>query len=87
MIKNKLTGSTENIDRCSGKSTAQALGYIKEAILIGNPIKVKDHYGTIDADRLLLMKCKEIVDKLGLKEFSFSFLENTMSCELFEEVK
>jgi hypothetical protein len=58
--------------RRSGRSTARALGYISEAILSpGAPIYIKDHFGTREADRMLLEMTKTIARTLGLEYMSF----------------
>lgn len=55
-------------DRRTGRSTAYALRIISEAILSpGKPIRIIDHYGTHEANRMLATMIAQMIDKLGLK--------------------
>lgn len=71
--------------RSSGRSTAMALRYISEALLSPNtPIRVRDHHDNLHADKYLLVRCQDIVEKMGLQFFAFSKEHRTIQCNLFE---
>lgn len=54
--------------RRTGRSTVQALGYIKKAIENpGKHIEVSDHFGTPNATHHLMMMMRGMVDALGLE--------------------
>ena len=58
----------KNLDRRTGKSTAQAHRLISEAILHpGKPIRIFDHYGTHEANKMLAQMILDIIEKTGLK--------------------
>lgn len=55
-------------DRCTGRSTSLALGFIAEALRKpGVTVYIKDHHDSSLADRHLTDKVAEYVDRLGLK--------------------
>lgn len=81
---NRLTGKSRDM-RCEGRSTAQALMYVAQAIYNPNTIiKVSDHYGTQDSNRLMVERCREIVSHLGLQFFDFNKAGQTICCNLFK---
>ena len=58
----------KNTDRRTGRSTALAFRYISEAIANpGKPIRIFDHHGTNEADRMLAGMIGDIIHKTGLK--------------------
>lgn len=58
--------------RRTGRSTAQALRLLSEAIRQpGIVMLVKDHHGTVNADRNLVQRMREIVELLHLEEITF----------------
>ena len=58
--------------RLTGRSTAQALGYLSRAIKSPNTrVYIQDHHGTPQADRHLTDMISEMVQKLGLRHMSF----------------
>lgn len=62
MVGNKDT------DRRTGRSTALAFRYISEAIANpGKPIRIFDHHGTNEADKMLAQMIGEIIEKTGLE--------------------
>lgn len=75
-------------DRMSGRSTALALKFISQAILIPNtPIKVYDHLPNQlkkDTDRMI-KTCLQLAQKLELKYFSGNKQSGTIICEIFEK--
>ncbi len=67
-------------ERHTGRSTIQALRCI--ALAIENPgtkIKVSDHYGTINANKLLCDQVREMVSQMCLRDFTFT--QDTVSCD------
>uniref|UniRef100_A0A6M3L9K6 Uncharacterized protein n=1 Tax=viral metagenome TaxID=1070528 RepID=A0A6M3L9K6_9ZZZZ len=65
---NKLIGKEDS--RCSGRSTGIALYSIGMAMITPNKaIKIKDHHGTVEADKYLSRYIEDIVNKLKLKYF------------------
>jgi hypothetical protein len=58
----------KNSDRRTGRSTAYAFRLISEAILHpGKPIRIIDHYGTHEANKMLAKMILDIIEKTGLK--------------------
>ena len=55
-------------DRRTGRSTAYAFRLISDAILHpGRPIRIIDHYGTHEANRMLAQMILQIVEQTGLQ--------------------
>lgn len=72
--------SIEEIRR-TGQSTALALGYLKSAIENPNTsYKIKDHFGSRKADKLLFDTIRDMTQRLGL-EIEFSLLDLTILCK------
>jgi hypothetical protein len=70
MIAQVISTTGEYFDpkRGSGRSTALALHYISDAIELPRaPIRIKDHYDSAQADRLLAENVKMMIFKLELK--------------------
>ena len=66
--------------RRTGKITRIALEMILEALKNpGKPITAIDHYGTREADRVLLRRMKEMTEQLELEHLEFSTKENTIT--------
>jgi len=58
----------KNPDRRTGRSTAQAFRLISDAILNpGKPIKIVDHYGTNEANKMLSWMIECVIEQTGLK--------------------
>ena len=58
----------QNKDRRTGRSTAYAFRTIADAILHpGKPIRIIDHYGTPEANRMLARMIGHIIEQTGLK--------------------
>jgi hypothetical protein len=67
-------------DRQTGRSTIQALRYI--ALAIENPgtvYKIADHYGTVQANRLLCDQIHKMVSQMCLRDFTFT--QDTIRCD------
>lgn len=65
--------------RCTGRSTAQALRLLAEAIQQpGVTIKITDHFPTVSADRELMHTMQGMVDRLGLEHMVFK-ADNTVT--------
>ncbi len=59
--------------RQTGRSTAQGLKAIHDAIYQpGEPVPIRDHYGTHEANKLLAMKINTLIDKLELRGFEIT---------------
>jgi hypothetical protein len=57
----------ENADRRTGRSTAQAFRIISDAIFhIGMPIRIIDHHGTHEANKMLAQMIMRIIEQTGL---------------------
>lgn len=70
----------ENADRRTGRSTAYALRTIADAILHpGKPIRIVDHYGTQDANRMLAKMIMDIIEKTSLKYLTIRTADLTLT--------
>jgi len=57
----------KNSDRRTGRSTAYAFKLISEAIFHpGQPIRIIDHYGTHEANKMLAQMIMRIIEQTGL---------------------
>ena len=66
--------------RRTGKSTALAFKAISEAMENPlQPVKIKDHIDRYPANKLLLERTNNIIEKVGLKGFIFNKAENTIT--------
>jgi len=66
-----LVGDEE--DRITGRTTGIALETIGKAIQYhGELVVIKDHHGTLEADKNLQRIIKDVIESLGLKGFTFS---------------
>jgi hypothetical protein len=58
----------KNTDRRTGRSTAYAFRIISDSILHpGKPIRIIDHYGTHEANKMLSWMIECIIEQTGLK--------------------
>jgi len=58
----------KNTDRKTGRSTADAFRLISDAILHPDkPIRIVDHYGSHEANKMLANIICDIIEKTGLK--------------------
>ena len=70
----------ENADRRTGRSTAYAFRLISEAILHpGQPIRIVDHYGTHEANKMLANMTWGIIKKTGLQHLSINQANLTLT--------
>lgn len=70
----------ENADRRTGRSTAYAFRLISEAILHpGQPIRIIDHYGTHEANRMLAKTTWDIIEKTGLQYLTINQANLTLT--------
>lgn len=76
-----LAINKENIsDRKTGRSTAYAFRLISEAILHpGKPIRIIDHYGTHEANRMLAKMIFDIIKKTGLQYLTINNASLTLT--------
>jgi len=66
-------------DRRTGRSTAYAFRLISDAILHpGKPIRIVDHYGTHEANKMLAQMILQIIEQTGLQYLKI----NQASCTL-----
>ena len=69
-------------NRCTGKSTAQAMKALAWAIMHpGQPLRLYDHHGTLPATRNLLYMALEMSRKLELKHMHFNLAESSVTFE------
>lgn len=67
-------------DRRTGRSTAYAFRLISEAILHpGKPIRIIDHYGTHESNRMLANMILEIIAKTNLKYLTINQANLTLT--------
>lgn len=65
-----LTGHYPDTERCTGRTTAIALGSIAAAIRCPfKPVHISDHFGTREADTLLLGVIRDMVLLLYFEHF------------------
>ena len=79
--------NTPHVDqkRCSGRTTAMALKFISQAIQNPNtPVKISDHYATIDMANYMLSTIMYLVSKLELKHFKYNKKDLTITCNIFK---
>lgn len=70
----------KNTDRRTGRSTAYALRLISDAILQpGQPIRIIDHYGTHEANRMLATMIMDIIEKTGLQYLTINRANLTLT--------
>jgi hypothetical protein len=70
----------QNADRRTGRSTAYAFRLISEAILHpGQPIRIIDHYGTHEANRMLAKMTGDIIEKTGLQYLTINQANLTLT--------
>jgi len=75
----KMIGE-KNSDRRTGRSTAYAFRLISEAIFHPNiPIRIVDHYGTHEANRMLAQMIGDIIQKMGLKHMTINGAKLTLT--------
>lgn len=66
--------------RRTGISTRFALQTLVDALTTpGKPIKVRDHYGTKEANRLLMQTVADMAKRLGLEHLEFNRTELTVT--------
>jgi hypothetical protein len=72
----------KNTDRRTGRSTALAFRIISDAILNPNmPIRIIDHYGTHEANRMLANMVSDIIEKTGLQYLTINGANLTLKFE------
>ena len=66
--------------RRTGRSTAYAFRLISEAILHpGKPIRIIDHFGTHESNRMLAHMISDIIEKTGLKYLTINGASLTLT--------
>lgn len=66
------TGEYFPTERCTGRTTILALGYIQLALTNpGKELVLQDHHGTRNADRELCRRIRDMVEQLRLDYFKF----------------
>lgn len=76
----QATGRYFPQERRTGRTTVLALQYIAQAMQQPHePVYVKDHYVSENANRCLIHTMQDMVDKLGLDFFVFSGARNTVT--------
>ena len=69
-------------DRRTGRSTALAFRIISDAILNPNmPIRIIDHHGTHQADRMLANMIMDVIEKTGLQYLTINGANLTLKFE------
>lgn len=72
LVLEKLGCISTYEDRQTGQTTAIALQAISSAMMNpDNPIKIKDHYDSLEADKNAFDLTRRLVDKLELRFFTF----------------
>ena len=72
----------KNADRKTGRSTAQAFRIISDAILhIGMPIRIIDHHGTHEANKMLAQMIMSIIEQTGLNYLKINKATLTLTFE------
>lgn len=74
-------------DRAVGRTTILALRYVAQAIeQCGQPVEIRDHWGTHMADVALTDQCGDIVQALGLRGFEINASRRTVRCTFAEQL-
>jgi len=70
----------KNSDRRTGRSTAYAFRLISEAILHpSQPIRIIDHYGTHEANKMLAQMIMNIIEQTGLNYLEINIATLTLT--------
>lgn len=66
------TGCYPDTERCTGRTTWQALAYLSMAMQHPHKwVHPLDHHGSVESTRCLVRVAQDMVHKLGLKHFTF----------------
>lgn len=69
------------LNRCTGKSTGEALITLGQAIRYPNTrFKFIDHFGTFDSNRVQMKMAQNMAQTLNLKYLEFNKIDNSVIC-------